>query len=341
MRELLNTLYVQTLGTRLQLDHDSVVARIGNDPPRRVPLRRLDAIAVFGPIGVSTPLIHRCGKDGVGLSWFTSTGRFAASVRSPTTGNVLLRQSQHLAHGDEVRRLNLARTIVAGKLINVARFARHGARLTRDDELARILRATASEIEEARANLPDAPDFDTVRGIEGYASKQHFENVRRLLKADLTFEQRTRRPPLSPFNALLSFVYGLARFRVENALDGAGLDPQVGYLHSLRPGRPALALDLLEEHRPIVDRFALTLVNRRQIDASGFDTQHGGAVSLTDRGRRTVLEEWTNLMEKDIKHRMFKEAIPYALVFNVQAVVLARALRGDLPSYLPYIVQAD
>lgn len=341
MRELLNTLYVQTMGTRLQLDHDAVVARIDNDPPRRVPLRRLEAIAVFGPISVSTPLVHRCGKDGVGLSWFTSTGRFAAAVRSPTTGNVLLRRSQHLAHDDEVRRLELARTIVAGKLVNSARFARHGARLTRDDTLVKILRSAAVEIDEARTKLPDAPDLDTVRGIEGHASKQHFENVRRLVKADLTFDQRSRRPPLSPFNALLSFVYGLARHRAEHALDGAGLDPQVGYLHSLRPGRPALALDLLEEHRPIVDRFALTLVNRRQIDASGFDIQEGGAVSLTDAGRRTVLEEWTNLMEQDVEHRMLKETIPYGLVFNIQAVILARALRGDLPSYLPYIVQAD
>jgi CRISPR-associated protein Cas1 len=340
MRELLNTLYVQTPGTWLGLDHDSVLARIDDDPPRRVPLRRLEGIVVFGRVSVSTPLIQRCGQNGITLAWHTASGRFTGSLRSPTSGNVLLRRAQHEAYDDKERRLNLARTIVAGKLVNSARFARHAARLSDPNDTDQF-RSSATAMDAARISLSDARDLDTVRGVEGQASRLHFDDFRRALKADLGFDTRSRRPPLSPVNALLSFVYGLGRTRVEHALDGAGLDPQVGYLHSLRPGRPALALDLLEEHRPVCDRFVLTLLNRRQIDRRCFDVQGGGAVLLNEDGRRKLLEAWSALLEREVTHRTLKESVPYGLVPPIQAVILARALRGDLPTYLPFMVEPD
>jgi len=318
-----------------------VIARVADEPLRRVPLRRLQGIAVFGPVSVSTPLVLRCGRDGIALAWFTSSGRFRCSLRAPTIGNVLLRRAQYAAHDHASERLDLARTIVAGKLVNASRFARHGARLVRDSGDAVALRSSATLIDSMRLTLPDAEDLDTVRGIEGQASKRHFENIRRCLTVDLGFESRSRRPPLSPFNALLSFAYGLSRVRVEHALDGVGLDPQVGYLHSIRPGRPALALDLLEEFRPLLDRFAVTLANRRQIDRSGFDVQEGGSVTLNERGRRKVLETWSAFLESEVRHRALKEMVPFGLLFNVQATILARAVRGDLPAYLPHTVEAD
>lgn len=340
MRELLNTLYVQTPGTWLLLDHDTVLARIGDEPLRRVPLRRLEGIVVYGPVNISAPLIHRCGKDGIHISWFTSFGRFGGTLRGPTTGNVLLRQAQYLHYRDPLLRLDAARTIVAGKILNCARFARYGARLVEGGD-AQALRESVVALDTARMMLADAGDLDTVRGVEGAASKRHFDDVRLSLRADLGFATRTRRPPLSPFNALLSFLYGLVRHRTEHALDAAGLDPQVGFLHSLRPGRPALALDLMEEHRSIVDRFALTMANRRQINALSFDVQDGGAVLLNEKGRRAVLEAWSAMIEKEVAHQVLKEQVPYGLVFQLQATILARYIRGDLPGYLPFIIKVD
>jgi len=340
MHELLNTLYVQTAGTWLLLDHDTVLIRIGDEPPLRVPLRRLEGIAVYGAVNISAPLIHRCGKDGIHISWFTSYGRFGGTLRGPTTGNVLLRQAQYLHHQNAALRLDVARTIVAGKIFNCARFARYGARLV-DGNNAQTLRESAAVLDSARIALVDVNDLDAVRGVEGAASRRHFDNLRLSLRGDLGFATRTRRPPLSPFNALLSFLYGLVRHRIEHALDAVGLDPQVGYLHSLRPGRPALALDLMEEHRPIVDRFALTLANRRQVSASSFHIQESGAVSLNELGRKTVLEAWSAMIEREIAHQVLEKQVPYGLVFQLQATILARYLRGDLASYLPFTIKVD
>lgn len=317
-----------------------MIARVEGEPPKRVPLRRLEGICIFGPIGVSAGLIQRCGRDGVVLSWFTSTGHFTASLRSPTAGNVLLRRAQYQAHDNSDRRIELARTIVAGKLLNAARFARHAARLA-DQDTAQVFRESAVVMDGARVRLSDATDLDTVRGIEGQAGKLHFTNVRRALKCELELGNRSRRPPLSPVNALLSFVYGMARTRIEHAIDGVGLDPQVGFLHAVRPGRPSLALDLLEEHRPVLDRLVVTMLNRRQLDARNFDRQEGGAVFLNEKGRRAAIEAWSALLEREVTHRVMKEAIPYGLVPAVQATIMARTLRGDLPAYLPYTVEAD
>lgn len=339
MRELLNTLYVQSPDTWLMLDHDCVVARIGSEPPKRVPLRRLEGVVVFGPVNVSAPLIHRCGREGIPISWLTSFGRFAGTLRGPTSGNVLLRRAQFAMHDDDDERLKAARSIVAGKIVNCSRFARRSARLA--PEHADALRAGAGELDATRLLLTEANDLASLRGMEGAASRRHFEHLRLSLRTDLGFDGRTRRPPLSPFNALLSFSYGLGRHRCEHALDVAGLDPQVGFLHSLRPGRPALALDMLEEHRPVLDRFAVTVANRRQLNAGHFDIQEGGAVFLTEEGRKVVLGAWSELLEREVVHTALKEKLAYGLVFQVQATILARFIRGDVSVYLPYVVAAD
>lgn len=341
MRELLNCLYAQTPGMVLHLDHDAVLARCENQPLRRIPLRRLEGITAIGRVTITTPLIHRCAEEGVTVSWLTASGRHGGTLRGRTSGNILLRQAQHRCHDDPTRRLALARSIVAGKLLNSSRFARHAARLATDASTADALRAIATGHDAARPNLPTSDSLDVVRGVEGAASRSHFKAVRLALHHDLGFQTRTRRPPLSPFNAVLSFVYALARSRIEHACDSAGLDPQLGYLHSVRPGRPALALDLMEEHRPSLDQLCVTLANRRQIGPGSFQTDPGGAVSLTDDGRRTVLTAWAGHLERTVNHRVLQEDLALGLVFSVQATILARHLRGDMAHYLPYVTSND
>lgn len=341
MRELLNTLYVQTPGTVLHLDHDAVLARQEGEPAGRLSLRRLMGIAVIGRVSVTPSLIHRCAEDGITISWFNQRGRHSGTLRGRTSGNVLLRLAQYRHHEVEAARLDLARTIVAGKLRNAARFARHPAHLTGGSLPAQELRAAAASLDEARQMLHDKTSLDAVRGVEGAGTRLHFENVRLALRRDTDFTTRSRRPPLSPFNAVLSFVYALARQRIEHACDATGLDPQLGYLHSLRPGRPALALDLLEEHRPIIDQLCVTLRNRGQLPDRCFDVNDAGAVALNEDGRKVVLTAWTAFLEREVRHRALRESIPAGLVFPVQATILARHIRGDLPHYLPHAMEPD
>lgn len=341
MRELLNTLYVQTPGTVLHLDHDAVLARQDGEPAGRLPLRRLMGIVVIGRVSMTPSLIHRCAQDGVAISWFDHRGRHSGTLRGRTSGNILLRLDQYRCHQDAAARLDLARTIVAGKLRNAARFARHAAHLSGGRPPAQELRAAAATLDDARKSLPDATSLDVVRGVEGAATRLHFENVRLALRRPTDFTTRTRRPPLSPFNAALSFFYALARQRIEHACDAAGLDPQLGYLHSVRPGRPALALDLLEEHRPMIDQLCVTLTNRGQLPTRCFDVSDAGAVALTRDGRTVVLTAWTAFLERDVNHRAVRESIPAGLVFPVQATILARHIRGDLPHYLPHAMEPD
>ncbi len=340
MRELLNTLYVQTPGTVLHLDHDAVLARHEREPVGRVPLRRIMGIAVIGRVSVTPSLIHRCAEDGVSSHGSAS----AVDTRAPYEagrGNVLLRLAQYRHHDDEHARMELARTIVAGKLRNAARFARHAAHLAGGAEPSSALRAAAASLDEARRHLPIATSLDAVRGVEGAGTRAHFENVRLALRREAEFKTRTRRPPLSPFNAVLSFVYALARQRIEHACDAVGLDPQLGYLHSVRSGRPALALDLLEEHRPIIDQLCVTLSNRSQLPERCFDVSAGGAVALSEDGRKVVVTAWTAYLEHEVRHRVLRESIPAGLLFSVQATVLARHIRGDLPHYLPHAMEPD
>ncbi|MGQ0680413.1 MAG: CRISPR-associated endonuclease Cas1 [Actinomycetota bacterium] len=341
MRELLNTLYIQTPGAVLHLDHDAILARVDGVPIGRVPLRRLEGIVTIGRVSITPALIHECANRGIGLCWFSPSGRFAGSLRGRTSGNVLLRLDQYRCHEHDERRLDLARTFVAAKLINCARFARHAAHLANDEGLSAQLRARAHSLEEARVTLSTSTSLDSVRGIEGAASREHFIAVRAALKRNAEFSTRTRRPPLSPFNAVLSFVYSLARLRIEHACEAVGLDPQVGFLHHVRPGRPALALDLMEEHRPKLDHLCVTLNNRGQLPEECFERRDGGSVLLNEAGRKVVLTAWSSYLEKNVQHHVLKEEMPNGLVYPVQAVILARHIRGDLPHYLPQLTRPD
>jgi CRISPR-associated protein Cas1 len=260
--ELLNTLYVQTQGIELRLEEDSVRIRLPEQSGRRIlPLRRIDAIVVYGHITLSSELIGRCAQDSRSITWMSRSGRFLGRLDGAVRGNVLLRHAQHQAHDDSETRVAIARSIVAAKIRNSRWVTLRAARDAASPEQT-AMRATTAELADTLPRVRDAPDLDTLMGYEGNAARLHFEAFRHTLRpADgiPPFKRRERRPPTDPVNAALSFTYGLLRGLVHGAAEQVGLDPYVGFLHGIRPGKPALVLDLMEEFRaPLADRLVLT-----------------------------------------------------------------------------------
>lgn len=341
MHDLQNVLYVVTPGSMLHLDHDSVRVEVDGETRARFPLIRLSGIVIVGRVMLSPFLIQRCADDGRSLVWLDGQGRFKARVEGSTRGNVLLRRVQHLALDDVSATHTIARQIVAAKVQNsrqiLLRAARDASR--QDDRIA--LEAATARMAAMLDRLHESHDLNVTRGLEGESASAYFEVFPRMLRVDrrvFTTGRRTRRPPRDRLNAVLSFLYALVRSECASALEGVGLDPQVGYLHTLRPGRPSLALDLMEEFRPILaDRVALTLINRGQLKPSDFVDLPGGAVHLSDEGRRTVIEGFQRRKHDEIEHRVIKQKVPLGLIPHVQARLLARHLRGDLLHYPPFL----
>jgi CRISPR-associated protein Cas1 len=337
--ELLNTLYVQTPGTSLHLDGDTVRVVHPDRPGRKIlPLARIDHVVLFSGVTATDELLLRCADDRRSVSWLTGFGRFRARLCGPTAGNPLLRHAQHQAHADPQRRLGIAQHMVAGKLHNSRQLLLRAARDAAGDRQAQ-LRTTAQQHADLLAQTARASDIDTLLGVEGTAARGYFAafpTISGRLNGSVT---RSRRPPVDPLNCLLSFLYGLLRVAVHGALEQVGLDPYIGYLHGLRPGKPALALDLMEELRPLLaDRLALTLLNRQQLHDTDFEHLPGGAVQLTDQGRREVLNAWQRSRDRTWPHAQLGREAPAALLPLVQARLLARHLRGDLDQYLPWTV---
>lgn len=343
MHELLNVLYVQTQGAVLNLEHDTVKIRVEQETRLRVPLMRLSGIVVFGQVTITPFLIQRCAEDGRSLVWLNRHGRFKARVEGPQRGNVLLRRVQHLALSDRERPCRIARQIVAAKIQNSRHVLLRAARESTDPANRAALSAAAERIAGVLLRLKECHDLNLVRGAEGEAARTYFGVFGHMVRGDrehFAMDGRTRRPPRDRVNAALSFLYALLRAECAAALESVGLDPQVGYLHALRPGRPALALDLMEEFRPVLaDRLAMTLINRQQLQGEHFELLPGGAVHLNDDGRRTVLTAYQQRKEEEITHRVLKQKLPIGLIPYVQARLLARHLRGDLSDYLPYVAR--
>lgn len=342
MKKLLNTLYVTTEGAALTKDGENLVVSIDGAERLRVPFHMLASVVAFGAILITPPLIGACAAAGITLVLLDRAGRFQARVEGPTSGNVLLRRAQYRTSDTPEA---IVRGFVFGKISNqrsvLARALRdHGEGWeagVRDEveavigRLAPLLRAVGL----GRARL------DELRGMEGEAARLYFSVFGRLLRStdpEIRFSGRSRRPPLDPVNALLSFLYTLLVHDCRSALEGVGLDPAVGFLHRDRPGRPSLALDLMEELRPVLaDRLALALFNRRQLRARDFDHLDGGAVMLGDEGRKTVLAAWVQRKKEERRHPFLDESAPYGLVPHLQAHLLARHLRGDLDGYPPWL----
>jgi CRISPR-associated protein Cas1 len=342
MKNLLNTLYVTTEGAALAKDGENLVVSIEGAERLRVPFHMLASVVTFGAILITPPLIGACAAAGISLVLLDRAGRFQARLEGPVSGNVLLRRAQYRATDTPE---TIVRGFVSGKIANqravLTRAVRdHGDRWEDGvrneiegvvDRLGRLTRAAAL----APARL------DELRGMEGEAARLYFSVFGRLLRTEdpeIRFEGRSRRPPLDAVNALLSFLYTLLVHDCRSALEGVGLDPAVGFLHRDRPGRPSLALDLMEELRPVLaDRLALALVNRRQLRARDFEFRDGGAVMLADEGRKTVLAAWVERKKEERRHPFLDESAPYGLVPHLQAQLLARHLRGDLDGYPPWL----
>jgi len=337
--ELLNTLYVQTPGTSLHLEADTVRIVHPEQPGRKIlPLARIDHVVLFGGVTITDDLLLRCADDRRTVSWLTGLGRFRARLSGPTAGNPLLRRSQHRAHEDQNHRLAIAQRMIAGKLHNSRQVLLRAARDSAGTKQA-ILRTTADRHARLLPEAGRAPDIEFLMGIEGTAARDYFAAFPALCPRSPDPFERTRRPPADPANCLLSFLYGMLRVAVHGALEQAGLDPYIGYLHGVRPGKPALALDLMEEFRPLLaDRLAVTLLNRGELRDSDFEYLPGPTVGLTDDARRTVLNAWQRSRDRTWPHPHLGRGVPTALLPLIQARLLARHLRGDLDDYLPWTV---
>jgi len=339
--QLLNVLYVQTQGALLQLDGDTVRVRAEGQVLVRAPLLRLEGMVLFGRVMITPMLIQRCASDGRDVVWMSRSGRFVGRLQGAVQGNVLLRRAQHLAlDGTEVP-VRIARQMVAGKIQNSRQILLRAGRESADTTDRESLSAAAALLADILGRLPSLQTLNDLRGAEGEAARAYFDAFPRMIRMNrdaLGPRGRTRRPPRDPVNSVLSFLYALLRSECASALETVGLDPQVGYLHALRPGRPALALDLMEELRPVLaDRLALTLVNRGQLTSESFDTTPDGGVCLTEGGRRRVIGEYQRRKGVEIEHRVLRQKLPLGLVPHAQARLLARHLRGDLEYYPPFL----
>jgi CRISPR-associated protein Cas1 len=337
---LLNTLYVTVPESYLRLDNDTVRLLVGDETRLRVPLHHLGAIVCFGHVGISAPLMHRLAESGIGLVLLDNNGRFKARLEGETQGNVLLRREQHLRAMDPEFPTRLAARIVAGKLRNQRYVLLRGGRDSKSaDERNRLARVAQSLAASLRA-LRGAENLDSIRGIEGEAARSYFDALNLLIRPDrrdrFQMQGRTRRPPRDPVNALLSFLYAMWMNDCRSACEATGLDPQVGFLHALRPGRAALALDLMEEFRPFADRLVLTLINRDQVGTGDFEDREGGAVLLAGDARRNVVVAFQERKQETLRHELLTDAIPLGLVPHVQARLLARHVRGEVDDYPPF-----
>ena len=339
--QLLNTLYVTLPDAWLRLDNDTLRIEVERETRLRVPLHHLTAVVCFGHVGLSAPLMHRLADEGIALVLLDANGRFKARLEGAVSGNVLLRQAQFVRGADAAFTLDMARSFVAGKIKNTRQVLQRGAREAKNEEEARMLTRRADDLAASLRALPDAGTLDAVRGVEGEAARQYFSGLPLLVLADLrehfAMDGRTRRPPRDRFNALLSFLYAMWMNDCRSALEAAGLDPQVGFLHALRPGRAALALDVMEEFRPWADRLALTLINRGQVQAGDFDLREGGGVALQGNARKAVVVAYQERKKDEITHPLLAQSLPLGLVPLVQARLLARALRDDAMPYLPFV----
>lgn len=341
---LLNTLYVMTDSSYLHLDNDTVRIEVERETRLRVPLHHLGGLICFGNVLMSPALIGRCAEDGISMTLLDRNGRFRARVEGPISGNVLLRKAQFEAAQDPARTLAIARNIVAGKLKNSRTVLQRGAREAKSEDDRVILDAAVTKFDASLRALTVTGDLDVLRGVEGEAARTYFSALNHLLRidvrSDFAIDGRSRRPPRDRLNALMSYLYTLLTHDCRSALESVGLDPQSGFLHVLRPGRPALALDLVEEFRAVLaDRLALTLVNRGQLKADDFRVTEGGGVLMDNDARRAISIAWQEKKQETLTHPLLQTEVPIGLLPQLQARLLARTLRGETEGYLPFLAR--
>ena len=341
MKKHLNTLFVTTQGAYLNREGETIVISVQREKKLQLPVHTLDGIVCFGNVMCSPYLLGLCAERDVAVSFLTEYGRFMARVQGPVSGNVLLRREQYRRADDAVASAAIAGSVIIGKLANTRTVLKrairdHGEKIDTDcvaaaaDHISALLKSMAA----------DAP-LDSLRGMEGDAARVYFGVFNHLIVSPsngFSFNGRNRRPPMDPVNCMLSFVYTLLLHDVRSALESVGLDSAVGYLHRDRPGRPGLALDMMEEFRPIIaDRLVLSLINRGQAALKDFTVHETGAVTMSDELRKTVLVTWQKRKQDEILHPFIGEKMPVGLLFSTQALLLARYLRGDLDAYPAFV----
>lgn len=345
MRRLGNTLYLTSQGSHLSKDGETIRVSREGAAPVQLPVHGVDGIVAFGQVSITPPLLGFCAERGVTVTWLTENGRFLARAEGPVSGNVLLRRAQYRASDDPAASAALARSIVLGKVYNQRGVLQRTLRDHGDGmrvEGCAALEEAIARLARILRRLDIALPLDVVRGAEGEAAQAYFAAFPALLRGDaaFSFPGRARRPPTDPVNALLSFVYVLLTHDARSALEGVGLDPAVGFLHRDRPGRPSLALDLAEEFRAwLADRLVLSLINRRQLAASDFLAQPGGAVLMSDTARKTVLVAYQERKREMLTHPFTGEKMMAGLLLHEQARLLSARLRGDLDAYPAFLAK--
>ena len=344
MRRQLNTLYVTTEGAWLRKDGANIVMEVGGEIKGRLPVHMLESLVCFGRVLVSPPLLGHCAQKGISVCYLTSNGKFLARVEGPVSGNVLLRREQYRRSADTTSCADIVRNILTGKVYNQRAVLR---RMLRDHketlpfESVDALEFASKRLGHIASRLPRESDVGVLRGIEGEAAQVYFGVFNSLILISnpaLHFNKRSRRPPLDAINALLSFLYTLLTHDCRSALETVGLDPAVGFLHKDRPGRPSLALDLVEEFRPVLaDRVALSLINRKQLNERDFYKMDNGAVFLTEEARKILLATYQERKREELQHAFLGENAPLGLFPAIQAQLMARHLRGDIDAYPPFL----
>lgn len=342
MKSLLNTLYVTTEDAYLRLEGETLVLSVERKKIGQIPMHHLGGIVCIGRVSLSPALMARCMEDGRSIIWLNSNGRFQARVEGPVSGNILLRRAQFRVAENSDACLVLSQAFIAGKLRNSRSVLLRSARDNKDDNEKIALGKAAKSLAINVRNLKTATSADSVRGLEGDAARVYFEQFNTMIKPQMRdgfeYQGRSRRPPKDTVNALISFLYALLLNDCRSALETVGLDPQLGFFHVVRPGRPALALDLLEEFRSVLgDRLALTLINRGQLQSTDFEHRPGGAVLLTDTGRKTVIVAYQERKKETLQHPILKSNVEIGLLPLLQARLLAQYLRGDIESYIPFL----
>ncbi|MBI5027016.1 MAG: type I-C CRISPR-associated endonuclease Cas1 [Nitrospirae bacterium] len=341
MKKLLNTLFVTTQGAYLSKEGETVIVKVDGEISMRLPVHTLGGIVCFGQVSCSPYLMGFCAENGVAISFLTENGGFLAKVQGPVSGNVLLRREQYRRADDMNSSAEIAKAVLTGKIANcrtvLQRLLRdHSEKIDTD-----AISDASQKLANAMRRLQSESSLDILRGIEGESADAYFEVFDHLItsqKDDFTFHERNRRPPLDNVNCLLSFIYTLLMHDVRSALESVGLDPAVGFLHRDRPGRYSLALDLMEEFRPyIADRLTLSLINLCQVQGKGFKKKESGAVWMDDDTRKTVLVAYQKRKQEEIEHPFLKEKVAIGLLPYVQALLMARYLRGDIDNYPPFI----
>ncbi len=340
MRKLLNTLYITSRDYYLSLDGENVVITQNKKEIGRLPLHNLEAVVTCGYAGASPALMEKCAADNISMTFLSSSGRFRAKVTGKAYGNILLRRTQYRMADNEKTALEIARNFIIGKIYNersvINRAIRDYSERLDTEKLSRV----SGQLKDILQAVKEVKTMEELRGHEGEAALRYFSQFDQLIlqqKKDFSFDVRNRRPPLDNVNALLSFTYSLLTGMCVAALESVGLDPYAGFMHTDRPGRCSLALDLLEELRaPYADRFVLSCINKKIVDAGDFEQKENGAVLLSESGRKKYLSAWQNKKAEKLTHPYLQESIEWGLVPYAQAMLLARFVRGDLDGYPPF-----